>query len=100
MASLIPILQDILPIFRRGKVQVVRSTQLDEGTNQTEGMIRKGAIVGMSDHICASGGLFRKYVLTELCHVMTVSLLVDLSFLSNNVQNLSFDQNGLVTSHT
>jgi hypothetical protein len=55
MSSLIPILQDIIPMLRPGKVQVVKSTELDEGTGQTEGMIRKGAIVGMSDHLCASG---------------------------------------------
>jgi hypothetical protein len=45
-------------MLRPGKVQVVKSTELDGGTGQTEGMIRKGAIVGMSDHLCASGGLF------------------------------------------
>ena len=58
MSSLIPILQDIIPMLRPGKVQVVKSTELDGGTGQTEGMICKGAIVGMSDHLCASGGLF------------------------------------------
>jgi hypothetical protein len=42
-------------MLRPGKVQVVKSTELDEGTGQTEGMIRKGAIVAMSDHLCASG---------------------------------------------
>jgi len=42
-------------MLRPGKVQVVKSTELDEGTGQTEGMIRKSAIVGMSDRLCASG---------------------------------------------
>ncbi|KAG0645454.1 hypothetical protein D0Z07_8622 [Hyphodiscus hymeniophilus] len=35
-------------------VHVTKSTELDTGTGQTEGMIRKGAIVGKSDKICAS----------------------------------------------
>jgi len=61
MSSLIPILQDIIPMLRPGKVQVVKSTELDEGTGQTEGMIRKGAIVGMSDRLCASS----RFILSE-----------------------------------
>lgn len=48
-------------MLRPGKVQVVKSTELDEGTGQTEGMIRKGAIVGMSDRLCASG----RFILSE-----------------------------------
>ncbi|TVY37486.1 hypothetical protein LOCC1_G006194 [Lachnellula occidentalis] len=37
-----------------GSVQVTKSTALDEGTGQTEGMIRQGAIIDKSDKICAS----------------------------------------------
>ncbi|TVY21762.1 hypothetical protein LARI1_G001226 [Lachnellula arida] len=35
-------------------VHVTKSTALDEGTGQTEGMIRQGAIIDKSDKICAS----------------------------------------------
>jgi len=55
MTSLIPIVKDILPIIMPGDVHVTKSTELEEGTGQTEGMIRKGAIVGKSDKLCASG---------------------------------------------
>lgn len=55
-------------MLRPGKVQVVKSTELDEGTGQTDGMIRKGAVVGMSDHLCASGRFYfgRKFNNTVL----------------------------------
>lgn len=56
MTSLLPILQDIVPIVMGGAaVHVTKSTELDAGTVQTEGMIRKGAIVNKSDKVCASG---------------------------------------------
>jgi hypothetical protein len=55
MTSLLPIISDILPIIMPSQVQVTKSSELDPGTGQTEGMIRKGAIVGKSDKICASG---------------------------------------------
>jgi hypothetical protein len=42
-------------MIRPGKVQVVRPTQFDQETRQTEGMIRMGAIVDMSNQLCASG---------------------------------------------
>lgn len=52
---MIPILKDIIPIINPGQVVSVKSSELDEGTGQTEGMIRKGAIVGKCDNLCASG---------------------------------------------
>jgi hypothetical protein len=55
MSSFIPILKDIIPIIMPSEVQVTKSTELDAGIGQTEGMIRKGAIVKKSEHICASG---------------------------------------------
>jgi hypothetical protein len=56
MSSLFPLLQDIVPIMKGGSpVHVTKSTDLDSGTGQTEGMIRKGAIINKSDKICASG---------------------------------------------
>jgi len=49
------IVSDILPIIMPGEVQVRTSRQLDEATGgQTEGMVRKGAIVGMSERVCAT----------------------------------------------
>jgi hypothetical protein len=55
MSSLLPLLQDIVPIMKGGSpVHVKKSTDLDT-TGQTEGMIRKGAIINKSDKICASG---------------------------------------------
>jgi len=35
-------------------VQITRSSSLSVGTGQSEGMIRKGAIVNQSDQVCAS----------------------------------------------
>jgi hypothetical protein len=55
MTSLLPIIQDILPILMPSAVHVTRATELDAATGQTDGMIRKGAIVGKSDKICATG---------------------------------------------
>ena len=55
MTSLLPIIKDILPIIMPSAVHITRASELDGGTGQTEGMIRKGAIVGKSDKICASG---------------------------------------------
>jgi hypothetical protein len=52
---MIPILRDILPIIVPGEVISVKAAEVDEGTSQTEGMIRKGAIVGKCDKLCASG---------------------------------------------
>jgi hypothetical protein len=72
MSSLIPFLQDIIPMLRPGKVQVVKSTELDEGTGQTEGMIRKGAIVGMSDHLCASGKFVSLMATTKYLHIQNL----------------------------
>jgi len=54
MASAIPILKDLIPMIMPSSVHITRSTELDAGTGQTDGMIRKGAIVGKSDKICAS----------------------------------------------
>lgn len=36
------------------EVQIVKSTDIETSTGQTEGMIRQGAIVDMSDKVCAS----------------------------------------------
>jgi hypothetical protein len=56
MSSLLPLLKDLVPIMKGGSpVHVTKSTGLDSGTGQTEGMIRKGAIINKSDKICASG---------------------------------------------
>lgn len=55
MASLLPILSDIIPILMPGSVQVAKGSELEIGTDQTEGMIRKGAIVNKSHKLCASG---------------------------------------------
>jgi hypothetical protein len=55
MTSLLPIIEDILPIIMPSTVHVTKASELDAGTSQTQGMIRKGAIVGKSDKICASG---------------------------------------------
>lgn len=55
MASLIPVIKDILPIIHPGPVISVKSNELDDSTGQTQGMIRKGAIVGKCDKLCASG---------------------------------------------
>lgn len=52
--SLLPILKDLVPLVKPGPVHVTKSTELDAGTGQTEGMIRKAAIVEKSDKICAS----------------------------------------------
>jgi len=55
MSSLLPLLKDLVPIVMGSStVHVTRSTDLDSGTGQTEGMIRKGAIVNKSDKLCAS----------------------------------------------
>jgi hypothetical protein len=55
MASLLPIIKDILPILMPSTVHVTKASELDSATGQTDGMIRKGAIIGKSDKICASG---------------------------------------------
>lgn len=36
-------------------VQVIKATELHTNTGQTEGMIRQGAIIDMSDNLNASG---------------------------------------------
>jgi len=64
MSALIPILKDIIPMIMPSEVQVTKSTELDAGIGQTEGMIRKGAIIKKSEHICASG---KTYVSLCLC---------------------------------
>lgn len=51
-----------------GPVQVVKSTELDAGTGQTEGMIRKGAIIGKSDKICASVMIAHPYTSSAIHH--------------------------------
>jgi hypothetical protein len=58
MTSILPILKDIIPIIMPSSIHVTKSTELDAGTGQTEGMIRKGAIANKSDKICASGGSY------------------------------------------
>jgi hypothetical protein len=55
MTSLLPIISDIIPMVMPAPVHVTKATDLDAGTGQTEGMIRKGAIVNKSEEICASG---------------------------------------------
>jgi hypothetical protein len=55
MTSLLPIISDIIPMVMPGAVHVTKSTELDAGTGQTEGMVRKGAIINKSEKICASG---------------------------------------------
>jgi hypothetical protein len=55
MSSLFPILKDLVPMIMPSSVHVTKATELDEGTGQTEGMIRKGAIINKSDKVCASG---------------------------------------------
>ncbi|PMD12002.1 hypothetical protein NA56DRAFT_58354 [Hyaloscypha hepaticicola] len=55
MSSLLPLLKDLVPIMKGGSpVHVTKCTDLDSGTGQTDGMIRKGAIINQSDKICAS----------------------------------------------
>lgn len=39
-------------------VHVTRANELHQGTGQTEGMVRKAAIVNKNDCICASGMTF------------------------------------------
>lgn len=36
-------------------VHITRASELDAGIGQTEGMVRKGAIIGKSDRICSLG---------------------------------------------
>ncbi|KAF4630676.1 hypothetical protein G7Y89_g7459 [Cudoniella acicularis] len=55
MTSLLPIIKDVIPIIMPAAVQVTKSSEIQESTSQTEGMIRKGAIVDKSDKLCASG---------------------------------------------
>ncbi|PMD33717.1 hypothetical protein L207DRAFT_517760 [Hyaloscypha variabilis F] len=55
MTSLLPLLKDLVPIVMGSSpVHVTRSADLDSSTGQTEGMIRKGAIIKKSDKLCAS----------------------------------------------
>lgn len=68
MTSLLPIVKDILPIIMPGAVHVTKSEDIKESTGQTEGMIRKGAIVDKSDKLCASG--------TTPCFNLSSSLVV------------------------
>ena len=63
MSAIIPILKDIIPMIIPSEVQVTKSTELDAGTPQTEGMIRKGAIIGKSEHICASGKTYVSFMI-------------------------------------
>jgi len=49
-------------------VHVTRASELDEGTGQTEGMIRKGAIVGKSDKICASVMIAKPHTASAVHH--------------------------------
>lgn len=37
------------------EVQITKASSLQSNTGQTEGMIRKGAIIDKCDNICASG---------------------------------------------
>jgi len=68
MASLIPVIKDLIPIIMPGEVQVTKSTELSEGTGQTEGMIRKGAIVGKSDKICGSVMIAKPHTSSAIHH--------------------------------
>lgn len=52
--SYLPIVKDLIPMIMPSQVHVTKSTDLDSGTGQTEGMIRKAAIVEKSDKLCAS----------------------------------------------
>jgi len=54
MTSLLPIIKDILPIIMPSHVHVTKSTELDVATGQTDGMVRKGAIINKSSKVCAS----------------------------------------------
>lgn len=49
------VLKDIVEMIVPSHVSVTKASDLDAGTGQTEGMIRKGAIINKSDKICASG---------------------------------------------
>ena len=42
-----------------GEVRKVEASSIQTNGGQTEGMVRKGAIVDMSDKLCASGTLRR-----------------------------------------
>jgi len=42
-------------MLKPGTVSVTRSSELQDATGQTEGMIRKGAIINKSSKLCASG---------------------------------------------
>jgi len=68
MSSLIPIIKDLIPIIMPSEVQVTKSTELDSGTGQTEGMIRKGAIVNKSDKICASVMIAKPHTSSAVHH--------------------------------
>lgn len=72
MASFLPIIKDLIPIVMPSSVHVTKSTALDEGTGQTEGMIRQGAIIDKSVKICASGELACRLIcilfLYKLCN--------------------------------
>lgn len=58
--SFLPIIKDILPMIMPTRVHITKGSELDAGptTGQTEGMIRKGAIINKSSKLCASGKLF------------------------------------------
>lgn len=49
-------------------VQVTKSADLHTSTGQTEGMIRKGAIVDMSDKICASVMIAKPHSASAIHH--------------------------------
>jgi hypothetical protein len=59
MASLIPVLRDIIPIIKPGKVQVRKASGLrEESSVRTPGIVTRDAIVGMCDTMCTSGESF------------------------------------------
>lgn len=70
------IVSDILPMIMPGEVRVKKSSELDEATGgRTEGMVRKGAIVGMCEKLCASGMYMRVHAvgfLFVLCEVFLI----------------------------
>jgi len=51
-----------------GEVSVTKSTELSEGTGQTEGMVRKGAIVGKSDKICGTVMIAQPHTSSAIHH--------------------------------
>lgn len=69
MTSLLPIIKDIVPMIMPSHVHVTKASDLDESTGgQTEGMIRKGAIVNKSEKICASVMIAKPHTASAVHH--------------------------------